>query len=577
MIEEFHFLRPLWLLALPVILVLVFYLQRMEGRGSDWRRVIEPELLEALTETDNNARRWWVDLLIAGMVFAVIAMAGPSLKKDIQPVYRKSDARIILFDISRSMNATDLAPTRLGRAKAAVAKILDESRGHRTALIAYAGDAWLMAPLTRDGRTLKTMLNVLETNIAPVQGSRPDRALLLAEKLISRSSAPNVEIIVLSDGFKGARSAELATSMRSRGHRVSVLAAGTEQGATIPIPGGKVVRDFNKEIVVARTDMTLLGELAAAGGGSVLSLEQPFDSLKPWLEKMSLVNDSEDAEAANEDEVITWRDDGPWLLLPLLLLASLAFRKGWLMMIPFVVATNFMVPAQSAHAGFLDLFMRKDQQTAVALERGDFESALDKAPDSAWSGTVSYRRGDFASAALFYTDQNSADGHYNRGNALAMLGKFEEALAAYKAALTRYPDHEDATFNFQIVRKLLEEQNQERNKNNAEVMFDDADGTGTDSEGGGALETNDTEMTQEEDQSDVLPEDAKVEALGDNENTEDGTPVAPQYTQDEMLSPEEVNIWLERVPDDPSGLIRRKFAIEQSQRRRQTSGRGQSW
>ncbi len=578
MIEEFHFLRPLWLLALPVILVLVFYLHRVQGRGSDWSQVIEPELLEALTYTNSSSRRWWIDLLIAAMVFAVIALAGPSLKKDTRPVFRKADARIILFDISRSMNAADIAPTRLVRARSAVARILEESQGHRTGLIAYAGDAWLMAPLTRDGRTLKTMLNVLETNVAPVQGSRPDRALLLAEKIITRSSAKNVEIIVLTDGFKGSRPAELATSLRARGHRISVLAAGTTQGATIPASGGKVVRDFNKEVVVARTDMTLLGELAAAGGGTLRSLEEPIDSLTSWLESMKLaVQADDDINAAERDEVITWRDDGPWLILPLLLLASLAFRRGWLMLLPLVMVCNFLLPAPVAYAGFLDLFIRKDQRTAAAIERGDFESALESAPDSAWSGTVSYRRGDFASAALFYSDDNSADGHYNRGNALAMLGKYEEALDAYKAALDRYPDHEDATFNFGIVRKLLEEQEQERNKNNAEVMFDDADGSGSEAEGVSPGATVENESEPDESESDVLPGDARVEALGDNEISEEGTPVAPQYTEEELLSPQEVIIWLDRVPDDPSGLIRRKFAIEQSQRRRQTSDRGQSW
>jgi len=578
MIDNFHLLRPWWLLALPFILIAVFYLQRVQYRATDWRRVFDPELLEALTQANPNARRWWIDILIAGLVFAVIALAGPSLKKDTRPVYRKADARIILFDISRSMNATDIAPSRLERSRLAVAKILDESQSYRTALIAYAGDAWLMAPFTRDGRTLKTMLGVLETNVAPVQGSRPDRALMLAEKLISRGDASGAEIIVLSDGFKGSRSAEIATSMRRKGHRVSVLATGTADGATISLSNGELIRDFNKEVVVAKTDMTLASELAAAGGGTMRTLSEPLDSIGEWLENMAIVpEDEEDLDGESEDEVVTWRDDGPWLILPLLLFASLAFRRGWLMVLPLATVVGLGMSPAPVRADFIDIFMRKDQQTAAALDRGDFDRAFDKAPDAAWAGTVSYRRGDFAGAALLFTDDNSADGHYNRGNALAMAGELEKALDAYKAALNRYPEHEDATFNFQLVRKLIEQQKQEQNKEDSEIQFDDADGTGSDSGGGGEGGVTESSDEQKSEESDVLPKDAKIEVLGDFDSAGEQTPVMPEYSEDDKMSPAEVNVWLDRVPDDPSGLIRRKFAIEQSQRRQQNFSRGQSW
>jgi len=558
LIDDFHFLRPLWLIALPFILIAVFYLQRVQYRATDWRRVFDPELLEALTQANPDARRWWIDLLIAGLVFAVIALAGPSLKKDTRPVYRKADARVILFDISRSMNATDIAPSRLARSQLAVAKILEESQGHRTALIAYAGDAWLMAPFTRDGRTLKTMLDVLETNIAPVQGSRPDRALLLAEKVIRRGDATRAEVIVLTDGFKGSRPAELATSLRTKGHRVSVLATGTAEGATISLSNGELIRDFNKEVVVAKTDMTLAGELAAAGGGTMRTLSEPLDSIGEWLESMAIVpEDEEGLDGQSEDEVVTWRDDGPWLILPLLLFASLAFRRGWLMVMPLATAVGVAVSPAPAHADFIDIFLRKDQQTAVALERGDFDLAFDKAPDAAWAGTVSYRRGDFAGAALLFIE-------------------LEQALDAYKSALNRYPEHEDATFNFQLVRKLLEQQKQEQNKNTSDVEFDDADGTGSETDGGGGSVTQSTEE-QDSEETDVLPEDAKIEVLGDFDTAGEQTPVMPEYSEDDKMSPAEVDVWLDRVPDDPSGLIRRKFAIEQSQRRQQNFSRGQSW
>lgn len=573
MIEDFHFIRPLWLALLPVVVLIVWLLQRHHSRASHWRGLVDAHLLEALSTSGTKRRRWWLDLVVAGLVFAVIALAGPSLEKDTRPIYRKSNARMILFDISRSMNARDIQPSRLLRAKSVVTRILEQSGQHRTGLIAYAGDAWLLAPLTRDGNTLRSLLEVLETNVAPSQGSRPDRALLLARKLLRQSDAQAAEIIVISDGFKGRHTLEIAAQLKQAGNVVSVIMAGTAEGAHIPLPGGGRIRDFNNELVIAATDTGLLSELASAGGGSVFQMTDSLDKLEAWLTARRVKNDEELRSTDDEEQVVTWRDDGPWLLLPLLFIAALAFRRGWLMLLPVCV---ILMPAP-AQAGFLDLFVRDDQQTVQAMARGDFDEAFDKAPDNQWAAVVSYRRGDYAGAALLFTDDPTADGHYNRGNALAMAGELADALEAYRRALSLFPDHEDAIFNYGLVQSLLEEQQEQEQDQRMQSQFDDVDGTGDDSDPANANSSAANTEGEDQKQADQLDEQSQAQAIGDNESDDTELNAAPAYSEDDAMSPEDVEIWLRRIPDDPSGLVRRKFAIQQHNRNRNASNRGQSW
>lgn len=488
--DNIHFIRPLWLLALPLVLLIVFLLQRYQGRVSDWRKAMDSQLLDAMTASMPRRRRWWLDLLIAGLVFAIIALSGPSLGNSERQVFRKTNARLILFDISKSMDARDVAPTRLIRARTVAGHILDASANYRTGIISYAGGAWVLAPLTRDGRTLKEMLRVLETSIAPAQGSRPDLALRRAAELLTRADAKNAEIILFSDGFRAEHARRVASDLRQRGHRISILATGTADGAPIPLRTGGEMRDFNDERVIARTDMTKLKTLAEAGGGTVLKIGDATSGLIGWLDGMRIEQDDEDT-ADLDDTIITYRDDGPWLLLPLLFLAALAFRRGWLMVLPLAL---FLSPPP-VRADWTDLWFRDDQQTAAAIDRGDFETAIDKAPDRQWLATALYRSGQYAMAATVFAEDGTPDAFYNSANALAMSGNFEAALGAYDEALALNPEHEDALFNREIVQQLVEQQQNDGPGNQAASNFDDSDGTGseTDASTDAQMDLNQTE------------------------------------------------------------------------------------
>jgi Ca-activated chloride channel family protein len=561
--DDFHFLRPLWLLGLPLGPLLAWSLWRRLQVGVQWREVCDPHLLVHLLVAPAAARRKWPYwILTAVTTLALVALAGPAWERLEQPVYRTLDARVVILDLSRSMDATDYLPSRLTRARFKVVDILRRSRDRPVGLAVFAADGFIITPLTEDANTIISLLPAVDTNIMPAQGSRADLGLKAAARMLERGGARRGEVILITDGVKGQRAGSEAAKLRAAGFRVSVLAAGTPEGAPIPVQGGGFFKGLEGGIIVAMTDYDALRAIARAGGGRFATLANDDSDIDHLLSDTFALPLNLNMQAVERTSEI-WRDRGPWLLLLVLPLAALAFRRGWLALIPLTV---LVMPVPARAVTWDDLWARPEQQAARALERGDPASAAGVARDPLWKGGALYRGGQYEEAADAFARSDETTAHYNRGNALARAGRLTEALSAYDAALEAQPQHADALHNRALVARLKEQLRQLSRQQQR------------DQESGGQAQTGgqagENERSPDQDARDTM--DQSQDADGNRDQADRDQPQAAASAQaaqsldTQPLTAEEQQAmaqWLRRIPDDPGGLLRRKFQLEYSRRR----------
>lgn len=463
--EHFHFLQPAWLFLLLPLAAMLWWMRRADNGSEDpWQKIIDKDLLPWLRVNNiasNSRLPLW--LFASACLIAVIALANPVWQKLPQPVFQTDQARVIVLDLSLSMNSTDLKPARIDRARFKVRDILAQQQEGVIGLVVFAGDAFVVAPLTRDGDTIAAMLSALQPGIMPVQGSRADLGLLKAGELLQQAGRLRGEVLLLADSYSDQQTIKAAEELREQGIITSVLGIGTEQGAPLPSGSGDFLRDGDGQIITTRLDDSAMQELAGAGGGDYVRLAADNSDIEQLLtERVS----SNRHHSGADEQATRWKETGPWLAVLLLPLAALAFRRGWLLTIVLLVTT--VVPVEPASAFSLqDLWERRDQQAHKALLEGDHERASQLATDPLRKGAAAYRKGDYEAALENFAAAAEAEGDaaaeaaYNKGNALAMMGRYADAIAAYDKALEKRSAMADAKFNREMLEKLLQQQQQD--------------------------------------------------------------------------------------------------------------------
>ncbi|MFN2166692.1 MAG: vWA domain-containing protein, partial [Anaerolineae bacterium] len=462
---DLHFLRPLWFLALVPIVMLLALLWRRHARDQAWRALVDAHLLpHLLVGADGAPRRLPLTLLGLGWLLAVTALAGPVWERLPQPVFSAAAERVVLLDLSPSMNAADIRPSRLARARFELLDLLRATKEGQVALIAFGPEPFLVSPLTADAQTIAAQVPRLATDLIPVPGPRrTDRALEMAGELLSQAGAVGGDVILITDaidddppGEKSADSPAVAAArgLAASGVRVSVLGIGTLQGAPVPRAKGGFSDDPSGAIRFARLDPKGLEAVAAAGRGRYVALDAGDRDTLALVDESAL----QPGKVVEQEGLATdqWREEGPWLLLALLPMAALGFRRGWLL--PIVALVVVLPPEPGWALGWGDLWQRRDQQAAQALAAGDHESAANHFEDPAWRAAARYRTGDYKGALDALANLSGPEADYNRGNALARLGRLDEAVAAYERTLKQVPDHGDAKANLDLIRQLKERQ-----------------------------------------------------------------------------------------------------------------------
>lgn len=622
LIHHFQWLRPWWLLAMLPAAGFAVLLHRRHASAGDWERVIAPTLLPWLLEQramPPQRRLPWI--MLTAWIIAALALAGPSWRDLPQPVYRSEQPLVILFDLSPSMLAQDLKPDRLTRARLKLLDLLAARHEGTTALIAYAGDAHVVTPLSDDARTLAALVPALTPDLLPTSGSAPEIALAKALELLANVGEQQGDILLITDGVSPEAAAAMTSQLaEANAVRLSILAAGTAAGAPAPLPGGGFVRDRSGNMLIARLDPAPLQALARRHGGR-------YAELSADNRDVDMLTEAFTAHARARAIVLqqhrdTRRDEGPWLALLLLPFAVFAWRRG---LFAILLLAPLLAGTPPAHAlEWRDLWQRPDQRGQRALDAGDAATAQQEFTDPARRGTAAYRAGDLGTAATEFGKVDAASAHYNRGNALARSGDYPGAIAAYDRALELDPGLADASYNRELVQRAQQQQQQEQKQQqqkqqqqqsqNQEQNGEDAQsGTGegdrqppsdtgnqgsqgqnqsqptdgaenfekpsTDAASTGNPSENDTSGAEPQNGNDAKKPDAErmtgndesattAGAKPDAETAEPGDETGTSTTA-QAPTPEEVQIQeqqLRALPDDPGGLLRRKFHYEAQQR-----------
>jgi Ca-activated chloride channel family protein len=446
--QQFHFLQPWWLVGLALLPLLGWLGLRRNSTAQAWAPLVDAALLPHLLRGRAANRRlpWW--LFAAGWTLCVLALAGPTWDRVSQPLYANRAAQVVAISLSQHMLARDVAPSRLDRARFKAHDLLASNRDGLNALIGYAGEAFVVAPLTSDAHSLGDLLDALAPDTMPVDGNAAALAIQRGVTLIREAQAGGGSLVLFTDQVDAAAVAA-ARQARAAGVIVSVLGVGTPSGGPVPLPGGGFLRDAQGRLDLAGRQDAALAALAAAGGGRyvVLSADRSdITALQAQLRTGPTVT-------ARGQVGAEWQDRGPWLLLPLLVLVALAFRRGWLLSLPLVLLPLWPVTAQATT--WNDWWQRSDQQAAQALRRGQPQQAQRLAQDPAWRGAAAYRAGDYAAAVQALQESRGAEAAYNLGNALARQGDYSHALTAYDRAMQLDPANADAKANRQAVEDWL--------------------------------------------------------------------------------------------------------------------------
>ncbi len=582
---DFHFLRPDWLYALIVVMgaALVFAYRRL-GAGS-WTGVVDPALAPHVL-TGAQARRRdgrWLAFALAG-VLGVLALAGPAWERIAQPVFRSDQSLVVALDLSWSMDAQDVPPSRLLRARLKVLDLLDRRASGQTALVVYSANAFTVTPLTTDSDTVAALVNSLSTDIMPSRGSYPAAAISKGRQLLEQASVGSGEVLLITDGGSSPAAERVARDLHAAGYTLSVLGVGTAQGAPIPRSSGGFVTDASGRMAIPRLEEEGLRALAAAGGGRYATLTAGDDDLD-YLLSGEVASRAAGDEAQTSDQ---WREEGPWLLLLVLPLAALAFRRGW----AFVLPLALLPLAQPADASLWDdLWFNRNQQAGRLLEQGEAAAAAEVFEDEEWQAVSRYRAGDYAESAARFAEREDVRNLYNLGNALARQGEFESAIDAYETVLERDPGNQDAAYNRDLIEQALEAQQQQQEQGDQQESSQSSGDDSQQSENSGdpdqqADGESGSDSAEEDGDAATRPEDESAEqAMRElEEELKRAAEAAEQQGRQAMTEEQLAELrqqqaeqqameqWLRRIPNDPGGLLRRKFRYQYQREGRDQDG-----
>ena len=573
---DFHWLRPEWLWALPPIALLTIALARRELAPGNWQRIIDPALAPFVlsrSQSRQHSYRWW--LLVLGGSLAVLSLAGPSWERLEQPVYRSEQAMVIALDLSRSMDAQDLKPSRLTRARLKILDILERRSSGQSALVVYSSNAFTVTPLTTDVDTVAALVNSLSTDIMPSRGSYPVAAINKGRQLLEQASAGYGEVLLITDGGTSPAAEKAAEDLAAAGYTLSVMGVGTNEGAPIPVAGGGFVTDRSGNLAVPKLERRELQSLAAAGRGRFTTLTADDRDLDILLSGVVDLSSASDESLATDQ----WQENGPWLLVLLLPLAAFAFRRGWMLVVVFAV----LPVAEPVYAfGWDDLWLTKDQQGQRQLAEGNAAEAAALFGDPAWQAVANYRAGVYGDSASGFAGQEDVNNLYNLGNALARLGEFEPAIGAYEQVLAINPDDDDAQYNLDLLRQLRDQQQSESGEGQDQDSSAQSGAGGQQSEGEGDQsqsgsqgengESGDSLRSEDEMNQDDLEalreelERAAREAAereqGEEQDQQSQSLAEAMAQRREQEQQQAMEQWLRRIPNDPGGLLRRKFRYQ---------------
>lgn len=431
--QDFHFLRPWWLLGLIIPAAVYVFTYKNSKIQSAWQKVCDKNLLDYLLIKNNGTKGYKASVSAALItLFLVMALAGPTWLKKENPALSVENPVMILLNMSGEMWNKDVSPSRIERAKYVIKDLTKSLKNTESGLIVYSKEPFMITPLTEDTSLIDNIMSALQLDIMPQDGDRLDRAIELAVSRMQKTGLPHGNLIVITSNV---------------GERFDAALTGASQASDA---------GFDVNIVnISKTTNDKLQMVADKGNGLYLNYQQ---SLAPLIQKINDITAKEIKQSKNMQTV--WEDMGWYLLWLPALLFLFSFRRG-----AFVIIWGCFFNIYTAEASW---FLNDNQEALHDFEKQNYAEAAEKFTDTQWKGAAAYKNGDYEAAYENFLQKTDATALYNQGNALAKGGKIAEAIKKYEEALQKQPDFADAKFNLEYLKKQQQQKNQQNQQQKQE-------------------------------------------------------------------------------------------------------------
>jgi len=639
---NFHFIRPYWLLAIFALMLVVWLLKKHQFHQSPWQKFLPPHLSGVLLEGANHnlsaskktlhERLFLSKPLIIGLLM-IIALAGPTWKKLPQPVYQTERGSVLIMDMSYSMYATDIKPNRLTRARFKAVDLLNKISDGDVGLIAYAGDAFVISPLTQDIKNIELLLPSLSPDIMPELGATPYAALTLAHEMLTNAGHLTGEIYWFTDDVDNNELNDIFDWSNSFGHRLNILGIGSANGAPIKLPSGELLKDDQGAIVVPRLPIKALQSLSSQGQGNYQTIRNDDSDIEQLTLQPKVLDNAKSKQQESQQTGDQWQEQGAWLLLIVLILSLGYFRRGGAVLLipltclPMLLLLTTSIVSTASYANEDDettpapslfqktwqgLWQTQDQQAQTQYNQENYQRAAQQFEDPQWQGSAHYKAENFQKALEAYSQgeqTNTANSLYNQGNSLAQMKEFDQAITAYEQALKKKPDLQDAKDNLEKIKQLKKQEQQ----NNDQSQQDKSDNNKSENDKDNQQKQNSDSQQQSQEKSDKnqeqqssqdssnksQPKDEQQKSdqnkKADKENDEqsktnqdkntkpsdEATEQAQEKTAEQVAAEQQAKEQsqkhqqlLNKVTDDPYLLLRNKMQLEYQKRRQDSASQG---
>ncbi|WP_017222602.1 VWA domain-containing protein [Moritella dasanensis] len=552
--QNFHFIRPLWLLAfVPFILFFVMNFRQKKSQEGGLKN-FPPHLLAALTVGEQGWKKL-LPLKLWGflVVLAIIIAAGPSWLRQTSPFGEDTAPLVIVLDVSESMLQQDIQPSRLVRAKQKISDLLALREGGSTALVVYAGSAHTAMALTRDNAIFTPLLQAVSPKIMPRKGKFAEYSLANIDTLLAaeRSKGNPGSVLLITDGLGSdtkARFVDYFNGSINSNNNISATNSDLNSKQSPPLLLVLGVGN-NEQAVSVPFDADGLKSLAKSASGYYHSISTDNSDVE-WIQ-----DNIQQFMLLSNDNAQPWADMGYNLVFLLALLFLLWFRRGWTInwslqsVLLLFALTYFPAPPVLANVAseqmtnsvkeglqpqwrFADLWMTADQQGQYYFNRGNYAQAAVRFDDLMWKASAYYFAEEFDLARRYFMRVDNPVARFGAASALAQSREYIAARNLFKQIVKENPDYLQAAHNLVIVQKIIDDINRMSESQ-------------TDNENEASKELGDQPQTSDGAEKMMREEQLIKESYN-----------AEQLLQDEALS----QAWMKRVQGDPERFLMTKFS-----------------
>jgi Ca-activated chloride channel family protein len=606
MLNNFNFANSLWLfglLAVPIVWALYFLLHHVSNSSKNLEEFADKHLLPHLLKNKNIAEQHILKpLLLWSLVWicGTLAMAGPRWDYTEMDTFTSAQSMVILLDLSQSMDAADVKPSRIARARQEIEDIVNMNNGIKIGLVAFAAEAHMISPITDDMETIRNLLPSLDTSLVTVQGSRLTPALEMAENLLKSESANHKYILIVSDGgFEDNSAISAVHKLAGENIIIDTMGVGTSTGAPIPDTMGNVIKEHGTT-VISHLETDQLEAVSKSGNGFYVEANYLDSDSKSILNQVTKTTEGQDKSS---QKTRYWEERFYMLVIVILLPVLLWFRRGYVFP---AVLLMLLLPHLNADAAELSSYFKNNQQQGKeAFDKGDFPTAAQKFDDAYMRGVAEYKAEKFEEAEKSFAESKRKDvalnAKYNLGNAQIKQQKTKEAIASYEDVLKADPDNKNAKFNLELAKKIIEQKKQQnqaskddKNQKNEDKKDSDKEGEGSHNEqpkDDGKDKKDGKDGDKKDEQKDKQSDDGKPKDAQTDKDKKDENGKQNPDKKDDTKNPQSADAdnngnrqkdgqkapkrtardvdadqWLSRIQNNPKAFLKNQFSIE-SQRK----------